>query len=203
MESLIGAFRAGEPEAVRAVYQRFARPVATVARSIAGDDQALVDDIVQQTFTKAWQAAATFDGDRDLAPWLYTIARRTAIDAVRHERRPTRSGHEPEVEVAVGPVSLEQTWEAFEVRHALEELPSDEKTVVMLNHVGGLTHDEIARRLGVPIGTVKSRSHRAHRRLAVALRHLQPEPAEDWPPPRTPEPQPAPGGSPELVFRRD
>ena len=169
----MAAFQAGDPDAIRVLYEQYAGPVATVARSVVGADQTLVDEIVQTTFTKAWRAASTFQGDRRLAPWLYSIARRAAIDAVRMERRPTRGDHEAEVDVAVPPPSIEQTWEAYEVRRALDGLPADEREVMAMNHLMGLTHGEIAERLAVPVGTVKSRSHRAHRRLAAALAHLR------------------------------
>jgi RNA polymerase sigma-70 factor, ECF subfamily len=173
--TLVEGFRAGDPEAVRAVYRRYAGAVHTVARSVVGTDRELCADVVQQTFTKAGRAARTFEGDRDLAPWLYAIARRTAIDALRAERRPTRGDHAPETDVAVTPLSFEQTWEAHEVRSAIDGLPPDEREVVRLAHVGGLSHAEVAERLGVPVGTVKSRMHRGHRRLAAALAHLLPE----------------------------
>jgi RNA polymerase sigma-70 factor (ECF subfamily) len=173
--SLVEDFRAGDPDAVRAVYRRYAGAVQTVARSIIGSDDALCADVVQQTFTKAWRAARTFDGERDLGPWLYAIARRTAIDALRAERRPTRGDHAPETDVEVVTLSFEQAWEAHEVRTALDDLPPDERAVVRLAHVAGLSHVEVAERLGVPLGTVKSRMHRAHRRLAVALAHLLPD----------------------------
>jgi RNA polymerase sigma-70 factor (ECF subfamily) len=186
MNDVMVGFRAGDPDAVRAVYRRYARPVATVARSIVGNDQALIDDVVQQTFTKAWRAAASFEPGREVAPWLYTIARRTAVDAARAERRPTRGAHEPEVEVSVPPESLERTWEAFQVRQAIDALPSDEAEVVRLSHLDGLSHPEIADRLGVPVGTVKSRSHRAHRRLAAALAHVVAEPPPVGAPPDGP-----------------
>ncbi len=190
MEHLVAGFIAGDPDAVRAIYQRFARPVATVARSVVGNDQTLIDDVVQQTFTKAWQASHTVDPSRDLAPWLYAIARRTAIDAVRYERRPTRGDHAPEADAPVGAPTMEQTWEAFQVRQALDVLPDDERTVLLLNHVGGLSHSEIADRLGVPVGTVKSRSHRALRRLGSSLQHLR-------------TPTPIPGSGDEAANRSD
>ncbi len=171
-DALLVAFQQGQPEAIKTVYREFARPVATVARSIVGDDH-LVDDIVQQTFTKAWRASQTFDPSRRFAPWLYSIARRTAIDAARAERRPTRGDHEPETDVSVDPPSMEQTWEAFEVRRAIDTLPPEEQEVVKLSHTLRLTHSEIAQHLGIPIGTVKSRSNRAHRRLLAALGHLR------------------------------
>jgi RNA polymerase sigma-70 factor (ECF subfamily) len=180
--TLVEDFRAGDPDAVRAVYRRYAGAVHTVARSVVGGDDELCADVVQQTFTKAWRAARRFDGDRDLAPWLYAIARRTAIDALRAERRPTRGDHAPETDVGVVTLSFEQTWEAHEVRTALDALPPDERDVVRLAHVEGLSHVEVAERLGVPVGTVKSRMHRAHRRLAAALSHLMPEPRSPSPP---------------------
>lgn len=173
MDDVIARFRAGEADAVREVVRRHGGAVMTVARSIVKNEQ-LAAEVVQQTFTKAWRSAAGFDADRELAPWLYSIARRTAIDVLRVESRATRSGHEPEVDVGVDAPGMEQTWEAFEVRDAVDALPEGERDVVEMSHRYGFTHPEIAERLGVPIGTVKSRSARAHRRLAAALAHLAP-----------------------------
>ena len=166
-------FRTGDPDAVREVYRRYAGPVTTVAMSVLRDRE-LAADAVQQTFVKAWKAAASFDADRELAPWLYSIARRTAIDVMRAESTPTRGGHAPEQDQAIEPIGFERTWEAYEVRQAVESLPDGEREVIQLSHGAGMTHAEIADRLGIPPGTVKSRSNRAHRRLAAALGHLAP-----------------------------
>jgi RNA polymerase sigma-70 factor (ECF subfamily) len=165
-------FRAGEPDAIRALYREYSGAVNTVAMSIVRDRE-LAADVVQQTFIKAWRAAASFEQGREVAPWLYSIARRTAIDALRSEARPTRGGHQPEVEVPVDSESIEQTWERFQVRRAVDALPPDEREVVRRSHLLGHTHEEIAEQLGVPVGTVKSRSARAHKRLAASLAHLQ------------------------------
>jgi RNA polymerase sigma-70 factor, ECF subfamily len=164
-------FREGDPDAVRAVYRQYAGAVHTVARSIVGDRE-IVAEVVQTTFVKAWRAAATFEGDRDLAPWLYAIARRTAIDALRYERRPTRGDHAPEVDTGIEAISFERTWEVHEVRRAIDDLAPDEREVVRRSHLLGQTHQEISDELDIPLGTVKSRSSRAHRRLAAALAHL-------------------------------
>lgn len=172
MDDLGARFRAGDADAVREIVRRHGGAVTTVARSIVHDEQ-LAADVVQQTFLKAWRAASGFDADRELAPWLYSIARRTAIDVLRVERRPTASAHEPETDVGIDGPSFERTWEAFEVRGAIDALPASEREVMELAHRGGFTHPEIADRLGVPVGTVKSRSNRAHRRLALALAHLR------------------------------
>lgn len=171
---VVERFVAGDADAVREIYRLHGRAVFTVARAMTGDSE-LAADVVQQTFIKAWKAASTFDGRRELAPWLYTIARRAAIDAMRTERRPTQGGHAPEVDGVVEPVSFERTWETFEVRRAIDALSEPERQVIELNHRLGLTHEQIAERLGVPIGTIKSRIHRAHRRLATALGYLRDE----------------------------
>ncbi len=163
-------FRAGDEVAVREIHQRYAGAVRTVARSMMSDPE-LIADVVQQTFIKAWRAASSFDQDRELAPWLYSIARRTTIDVLRREGKATASLRDEEV--AVSTISFERTWEIWEVRQAIDDLPAIEREVVRLSHLVGLTHEEVAEKLGIPVGTVKSRSARAHKRLAVALKHLE------------------------------
>lgn len=173
MEDLAARFKAGDEDAVRAVVSQYSGAVQTIARSMLSSPE-LIAEVVQQTFVKAWRAAATFDESRDFKPWLYSIARRTAIDVIRRESKPTAGAHDQPVDVAVHPVSFERTWEIYEVRQALDELPPEERTVMQLSFLVGLTHQQIAERLGVPIGTVKSRTGRAKKRLAVALGHLDP-----------------------------
>jgi RNA polymerase sigma-70 factor, ECF subfamily len=168
---LVARFAAGDESAVRAVYTRFAGPVLTVALATLGD-RGLADEVVQTTMLKAWRAASSFDTSRDLAPWLYAIARRVAIDVYRRERRAATPEEIGDDQVAVVPLSFERTWEAWEVRTALDELPVGEREVVRLAHFGGMTQPEIAEHLGVPVGTVKSRTNRAHRRLAARLAHV-------------------------------
>lgn len=171
MAELIDRFRDGDPDAVREVYRRHAGAVYTVAHSIVRDRE-MAADVVQQTFVKAWRSAAGFEGNREITPWLYAITRHTAIDLLRRETKPTRGGHAPEVDVGVEVDSFERTWERFEIRRAIDALPETEREVVRRSHLLGHTHEAIAEQLGVPIGTVKSRSARAHRRLAAALAHL-------------------------------
>jgi RNA polymerase sigma-70 factor, ECF subfamily len=168
-------FCAGEAEALAEVYRRYARPVWGLAMGILRDRQ-LAEDAVTEAFMRAWRAAPSFDRARPLGPWLFTLARRAALDVRRRESRPTRGGHELEQDVvAIEFPDIGATWEAWEVRRAVAELPSEEQIVVRLAHFNELSHAEIAAELGVALGTVKSRSHRAHRRLAERLSHLRQE----------------------------
>ena len=165
---LLHAFRAGDPMAVKAIYDEFGGAVYALAYRVLGDRE-MASDVTQVTFMKAWRASATYDVERGLAPWLYAIARRTAIDTYRKSRRqvPTEG-----VDTVVRAPGLEAAWETFEVRSALDRLPDDERVIVKMSHLDGLTHVEIAEELDIPVGTVKSRSHRAHRRLQALLSHL-------------------------------
>jgi RNA polymerase sigma factor (sigma-70 family) len=165
-ETLEG-FRRGEDDAVRAVYGRYAGPVYAVARGVLREDD-LAAEAVQETFVRAWRAAATYDPNRRLAPWLYMIARRVAIDLYRAYRR-TAAGPPDDNAIIALPPELDTIWEAYQVRCAVQRLPDDERAIVRLQHFEQLSHPEIADRLGIPIGTVKSRSFRAHRRLAEWL----------------------------------
>lgn len=140
-----------------------------VSMSILGE-HGLAADATQQTFIKAWRAATSYDPERSFGPWIYAIARRTAIDMYRKQARIVVSD---EVDVAVLPPGLETAWEVFEVRSAIDRLPDEERQVVKLSHFDGLTHLEISLHLDIPVGTVKSRSHRAHQRLLELLRHVE------------------------------
>lgn len=172
--NLIRRFQRGDPESVRVLYRAYSRAVFTVAYGALGD-RSLAEEAVQLTFMKAWQAADRFDATRGIAPWLYTIARRVSVDLYRRERRHVSS--ELDRDLAVMPPSFEGMWEAWEVRAALDKLPKEERAIIETTHYRQLTMVETAAELGIPIGTVKSRSHRAHRRLAEVLSHLREETA--------------------------
>ncbi len=178
---VVAGFRAGDEASVREVYRTYGRLVYAVARRLVSTPE-LAEEVTQETFVKAWAAAERYDGERDLAPWLATIARRTAYDVLRREGRrvQTVAGERPELErLGDADPSAEQVAErradAVEVRRAVDALPDDEREVVRRQHLVGQTHVQIAEELGVPVGTVKSRSHRAHRRLAASLAALRTE----------------------------
>ena len=158
------------------MYGAYGRLVYAVAYKLLGD-RSLSEEATQQTFLKAWRASASIDPSRELGPWLATIARRVAIDLHRREaRRPTAplDAIAPEDPALVSmPATVEAAYEVWEVRRAISALPAADQEVVRLQHFEGLTHAEIAHRLRVPLGTVKSRSFRAHKRLATDLGHLR------------------------------
>lgn len=173
---VVERFRRGEDEAIRLVYREYGRLVHAVALRVLGQRE-LAEEATQQAFVQAWRAASSFDSTRPLGPWLATITRRVAIDIHRREARRATTAlddmpadHGALVTLPPSPDALYDTWA---VREAVDELPLEEREVVRLQHLEGFTHHEIAERLSLPVGTVKSRSFRAHQRLAGRLGYLR------------------------------
>jgi RNA polymerase sigma-70 factor (ECF subfamily) len=173
---VLEGFRRGDESAVRAIYRAYGGLVYGVAFRALGRRE-LAEEATQQTFVRAWQAADRIDVTRDPAPWLATIAKHAAIDLHRREsRREARSidsvsaSHPALVSTSPDLATLDAVWH---VRQAVDALPADERAVVQLQYMRGMTHREIAATLDLAIGTVKSRLHRAHGKLAHLLGHLR------------------------------
>lgn len=171
---LAAGFADGDADAVRQVYETYGRLVHSVAYRVLGD-AGLAEDATQQTFLQAWRASGSFDPHRPIGPWLATIARRVAIDVHRRTRREQTYDELDATHPALisSPPSAEQIYETWEVRRAVDSLPADDRELMRLQYFAGLSHTEIAERLKIPLGTVKSRTFRAHKRLLEKLGHLR------------------------------
>jgi RNA polymerase sigma-70 factor (ECF subfamily) len=164
-----------DPSAVRRCFGRAGGLVYAVAHRVLGRPD-LAEEATQQTFVRGKQPIAR--SAPHPGPWLATIAKRAALDIHRREARTTSAddvaaNHRAPVTLPPEPDTLDSVWQ---VRRAIETLTPDEAAIVRLQHLHGITHTEIAATLGIAVGTVKSRSHRAHTKLAALLGHLR-EPA--------------------------
>lgn len=168
---LAGRLAAGDQSAVRDLYGAYGRLVFTIALRVIGD-RGRAEDAVQTTFVRVWQNAERIDPTRDIRPFLCTVARRVAIDVARREGRRPWTNIE-DADPSTEDNGVERAWTTWRVREALDDLPAEEAEVMRLQHQEGMTHTQIAERLGVAVGTVKSRSHRAHRRMAGLLDDLR------------------------------
>ena len=171
-------FRGRDERAVTEVYRRYFAPMYATALNLLGDHE-LAADAVQQAFIQAWRAADRFGPERELRPWLYAITRRTAVDVYRRNRRAAAQvsldavGAELPAAEQPRAKTLEGAWDTWQVRRALAQLPPDERRVLELAYFDEYTQSEIAAVLRLPLGTVKSRTVRAQRRLAGLLTHLR------------------------------
>jgi RNA polymerase sigma-70 factor (ECF subfamily) len=159
---LLVGVKAGDAAAFALLYDRHSRAAYGLAHRILGEATA-AEDVVQEAFLTVWRQAATYGPERGtVRAWLLAIVHHRAIDHVR--RRSYREERQQALDAVADPPDSADTWEQARqsvegqrVREALEHLPPDQRRSITLAYFGGYTHDEIARLLGVPLGTVKGR----------------------------------------------
>jgi RNA polymerase sigma-70 factor (ECF subfamily) len=178
---------AGDEDAFMEAYDRHADAVFGVVTRLLGDREAATE-IVQETYETLWRRASLFDpAAGTMRGWLMRIARNRSIDRLRADARRPRTAHvggaattaddvgpfdvgaEPGHPVDDPEAAIERRWIRAVVRTALTILPPDERHVLVLAYDEGLSQSEIAARLAIPIGTVKSRTRRAMVRLREML----------------------------------
>lgn len=179
-DQLMAAVAVGDCSAFEQLYDRHVRNCFGLAVRIVREPST-AEDIVQEVFTKLWSRPDTFSPDRGaFHTWLLMVVRNKALDKLR--RTKTRSGpriipwhvestgSETIVDILpdTGPTPHEEAWEresATVVRHALGQLSAHEYQAIELAYFGGLTQREIAEKLEQPLGTIKTRTRSALRRL--------------------------------------
>jgi RNA polymerase sigma-70 factor (ECF subfamily) len=166
--------RAGDEGAFRALVDATHATVFRLAAALAGDrDEAA--DVVQETYIRAWDARETLRDGAAALGWLCRIARNVAHDRRRSWWSRGRAPLERAAldlraaEVRGADEALAAAARAGEVRRALAGLPEKHRVVLALREVEGMAYEEIAVALGIPVGTVESRLHRARAGLARAL----------------------------------
>lgn len=175
----------GDEVAFMAAYDAHAAMLFGVSARLLSDREAAAE-VVQETYLTLWQRAAQYRPEAgSLRTWLIRIARNRAIDRLRADARRPRLLHASDSfsldgrpastvdgrpEPADGPGrDLERRWMQAVVRTAIAEMPADERSVLVLAYDEGLSQSQIATRLALPVGTVKSRTRRAMARLRETL----------------------------------
>jgi RNA polymerase sigma-70 factor, ECF subfamily len=157
-------------EAFETLYGRYVRPVFSLAlRRLK--DRGHAEDAVQEAFAAIWRSASTYRPERGAAGgWLYTVARNAIVDRQRRNG-PSTDSELPELASgeAGPPQRAEDAYVSWRVHRALEDLQPREREVIELAYWSGMSQSEVAQYLGLPLGTVKTRTRSALARLATAL----------------------------------
>jgi RNA polymerase sigma-70 factor, ECF subfamily len=166
----------GDVDAFRKLFQLYAPRVKSYMMR-QGADPNTAEELAQETLLTVWRKAALYSNDKGSATtWIYTIARNLRIDRLRKEMTWVQlpEGHAEKASEDMAPDEVVSEAERrVRVQQALAELPADQHEVVALSYVEGLSHSEIAERLGLPLGTVKSRMRLAYIKIREAVEDLQ------------------------------
>jgi RNA polymerase sigma-70 factor, ECF subfamily len=169
----VGTVSPTEDAALRLIYEQHAAPLLSYALRLTGGDRGRSEDIVQETLLRAWRHPEALDSERGpVRSWLFTVARNVAVDAHRARKaRPQEVGDEA---LAVVPAvdEIEQALDSWLIADAMSALSADHRAVIIETYYRGRSVTEAAAALGVPPGTVKSRTHYALRALKLALEEM-------------------------------
>jgi len=179
-DSLFQRARNGDVEAFASLFESFRPMLFKVACRLVGEGEA--EDVVMDTYLKAWQALPRFGGRASLKTWLYRIAYNCSVDCLRAKERQTRrfvrvselesdqplDFPDPRQASADRLLGDEETAES--VRQALTQLTADHHAALLMRYADDMSYSEIAAATGVSIGTVMSRLFYGKRKLKEAMR---------------------------------
>jgi RNA polymerase sigma-70 factor, ECF subfamily len=161
-EDLMSLVEGGDAEAFAVLYDRHSRPAFSLAYRMMGEKQA-AEDLVQEAFLKVWRAATSFRAGRgSVRTWILSIVHNRGIDQLRSlaSRRRAQEKVEASAPKSQPSEAFAQSWrnsQGERVREALKTLPPEQLKILELAYFSGYTHVEIAKLLGLPLGTVKGR----------------------------------------------
>jgi RNA polymerase sigma-70 factor, ECF subfamily len=163
-------------DAFRQLFQAYAPRVKSYMMR-QGADPNTAEELAQETLLTVWRKAALYSGEKGSpTTWIFTIARNLRIDRLRREFpwQELPEGHDEMASSDIMPdEAVSEAERAVRVQAALASLPEDQHEVVSLSYIEGLSHSEIAERLKLPLGTVKSRMRLAYQKIREAVEDLK------------------------------
>jgi len=168
---LLGAMAKGDSEGLRVLNARYGRRLAAMAYRFLGDESD-AEEVAADVLWQAWRDANSYDSSRgSVAAWLATIARSRALDRLRARKaRQAPPGQGVHPEHAPDPITVvDEAQRATIVRDVIGRLDANERSVLELAYFSDLSQSEIAERLAMPLGTVKTRVRTAMTKLREAL----------------------------------
>jgi RNA polymerase sigma factor (sigma-70 family) len=179
-ERLLKLARGGHERAFEALVQRYRRPLLRFCRRKMRLSDQRAEDVVQQTLLKAWMALAAGTDVRDFKPWLYSIVRNTALNAMRGHAESNIAFSDA---MRASPHADSELERRLEMRDALTHvaaLPQAQREAIFLTVIDGQSHEEVASALGITNGAVRGLLYRARRTLRKAAAVITPQPLIAW-----------------------
>jgi RNA polymerase sigma factor (sigma-70 family) len=178
-QELMQLIKAKEEEALKQLYDRYEKPIYAFAYRMVRD-QMMAEEIVQELFLRIWNAAERYEGGSGkLTSWMFTLTRNITIDLLRKKRSrtPQQTAQEEQLQWVADErmdtaSEVELRWLGEQVKAALQDLNKDQQQVMEWIYYQGYTHQEVAERHEIPLGTVKSRVRLALKQLGHRLAHL-------------------------------
>ncbi|MGE3957162.1 MAG: RNA polymerase sigma factor [Vicinamibacterales bacterium] len=174
-ELLMRAVQGGELDALGELFERHHRPVFRFLSRTTGD-QAVAEDLVQEVFVRILKYRHTYDPESRFETWLFRIARNARTDHFR-KRPPTPAPVDEALDLVAGDPGPAQQFErevdAVQLERALRQLPDEPRDLLVLARYHGLPYDRIAEMLGIEVGAVKVRVHRAMKQLRAVFFRLE------------------------------
>ncbi|MHB8510240.1 MAG: RNA polymerase sigma factor [Candidatus Dormibacteria bacterium] len=182
-QGLALALQERDPDALGQLFDRYGSLCFSLALRIVRDRQT-AEEVVQEAYLNAWRKADSYElGKGSLRTWLLTVVRNRALDRLRANR--LRVDQQVSLESAERVLSGPDVWREVSenldrdaIKSALAALPEDQRVAIELAFFGGLTHAELAERLGIPLGTVKGRLRLALLKLRGLLKEFESEETE-------------------------
>jgi len=186
--ALVARVQQGDRTAFDLLVHKYQRKIMRLLASMVGD-AGEVEDVAQETFIKAWRSLPQFRGDSSFYSWLYRIAINSArnwqassmrrrniaqpdVGSLRHDDDGTFTLSERLTDHDTPPARLASRQMAYTVQAAMQALPEDWRTALLLRETEGLSYAAIAQIMACPVGTVRSRIFRARQTIAEQLRPL-------------------------------
>jgi len=167
--ALLARVAGGDQPAFEVLFRRFERPLYAYFVRVS-QDPPLAEELVCDTMAAVWRGARTFRGEARASTWIFGIAHRVLATALRRRRPQTSLGDVEALPAQNGPEEhAERTDVAARVRQAIASLPPEHREVVELTFDHGFSYPQIARILGIPLNTVKTRMFYARQKLKPAL----------------------------------
>jgi RNA polymerase sigma-70 factor, ECF subfamily len=167
-ERLVRRARLGDTTAFESLYRTHVGRIHALCLRLAGDRHA-AEDLTQDVFVRAWRKLPSFRGEAAFGTWLYRLALNLVVSALRTGRAAALEMPTEEPERIEAPAPAPAPGLNLDLERAIAGLPAGARTVFVLHDVAGLRHDEIARQLGIAVGTARAHLHHARARLREVL----------------------------------